>query len=156
MKRHTLGILCVTASIAACVGGAQNIIGPELFTYTASSEVTSTNPMRFRTTITVTNPTTDEIDFTAQPCNTPRVLVYATAARTGTPLWDSNTRPTVCTLPGVSGKLAAGQSVQYAATVTGAEVLGASGSAGTYYITDEVSLSGIVSRATAGQLNLTR
>jgi len=52
--------------------------------------------------------------------------------------------------------LAAGQSVTYAANVTGAEVLGASGSAGTYYITDQVSLSGVVSQATAGQLNLTR
>lgn len=36
------------------------------------------------------------------------------------------------------------------------EVLGASGSPGTYYITDQVSLSGVVSQATAGQLNLTR
>lgn len=155
MKRHILGILCLTA-IAACAGGGQNIIGPELFAYSASSEVTSTNPMRFRTTITITNPTTDDIDFVAPPCGTPRVLVYATAARTGTPLWDSNSRTTVCLLPGVPTKLAAGKSVTYTANVTGAEVLGASGSAGTYYITDEVSLSGIVSRATAGQLNLTR
>jgi hypothetical protein len=84
------------------------------------------------------------------------VLVYATAARTGTPIWDSNDRPTVCTLPGTSTTLAAGKSVTYTANVTGAEVLGASGSAGTYYITDQVSLSGVVSQATAGQLNLTR
>ena len=156
MRRNTLGILCLSAAIAGCAGGSQNIIGPELFAYTASSEVTSTNPMQFRTSITVTNPTSDNIEIVGQPCNTPRVLVYATAARTGTPLWDSNTRTTVCTLPGASITLAAGKSVTYTANVTGAEVLGASGSAGTYYITDQVSLSGVVSQATAGQLNLTR
>jgi len=156
VKRNRLGILCLAAAIAACAGGRQNIIGPELFTYTASSEVTSTNPMRFRTSITVTNPTSDNIDIVGQPCNTPRVLVYPTAARTGTPLWDSNNRTTVCTLPGASTTLAAGKSVTYTANVTGAEVLGASGAAGTYYITDQVSLSGVVSQATAGQLNLSR
>jgi hypothetical protein len=156
VRRNTLGILCLSVAIAGCAGGGQNIIGPELFAYTASSEVTSTNPMRFRTSITVTNPTSDDITIVGQPCNTPRVLVYATAARTGTPLWDSNSRPSVCTLPGTSTTLAAGKSVTYTANVTGAEVLGASGSAGTYYITDQVSLSGVVSQATAGQLNLTR
>jgi hypothetical protein len=156
VRRNTLGILGLSAAIAACAGGAQNIIGPELFTYTAASEVTSTNPMRFRTSITITNPTTDNIQIVGQPCNSPRVLVYATAARTGTPLWDSNSRPTVCTLPGASMTLAAGKSVTYTANVTGAEVLGASGSPGTYYITDQVSLSGVVSQATAGQVNLTR
>jgi hypothetical protein len=156
VKRHTPGILSIAAVIVACSGGSQNIVGPELFSYSATSQVTSANPMRFQTTVTITNSTSDEIDFTGQPCNNPRVLVYATAARTGTPLWDSNSRLTPCTLPGTSVKLAAGKSVSYTATVTGAEVLGASGSAGTYYITDEVSLSGIVSRVTAGQLNLTR
>lgn len=156
MKRHTLGILCLTASLAACAGGGQNIIGPELFTYTASSEVTSTNPMRFRTTVTIRNPTTDEIEFVIPACNHPRVLVYSTAARTGTVVWDSNSRAIVCLQPTTTVKLAAGASVSYTQTVTGAEVLGPSGSAGTYYITDEVTLSGVVSRVTAGQLNLTR
>jgi len=156
VRRNTLGILCLSAAIAACAGGRSNIVGPELFAYTASSEVTSTNPMQFRTSITVTNPTSDNIAIVGQPCNTPRVLVYATAARTGTPLWDSNNRTTACTLPGASITLAAGKSVTYIANVTGAEVLGASGSAGTYYITDQVSLSGVVSQATAGQVNLTR
>lgn len=156
MRRNTLGILCLSAAIAACAGGRSNVVGPELFAYTASSEVTSTNPMRFRTMITITNPTTDDIDIVGQPCNTPRVLVYSTAARTGTPVWDSNNGTTVCTTPGASTRLAAGKSVTYTANLTGAEVLGASGSAGTYYITDQVSLSGIVSQATAGQLNLTR
>jgi len=156
VKRHTLGILSIAAVIAACAGGSQNIVGPELFTYSATSEVTSTNPMRFKTTVTIKNSTTDQIDFTAPPCNSPRVLVYATTARTGAPVWDSDTRLTPCTLVPVTVKLAAGASVSYAQTVTGAEVLGASGSAGTYYVTDEVSLSGVVSRITAGQVNLTR
>jgi hypothetical protein len=156
VRRNALGILCLSAAITACAGGRSNIVGPELFSYTASSEVTSTNPMQFRTSITITNPTSDNITIVGQPCNTPRVLVYATAARTGTPLWDSNSRTPVCTTPGASIKLAAGKSVTYTANVTGAEVLGASGSPGTYYITDQVSLSGVVSQATAGQLNLTR
>jgi len=156
VRRNTLGILCLSAEIAACAGGRSNIVGPQLFAYTASSEVTSTNPMRFRTSITITNPTSDDIEIVGQSCNTPRVLVYATAARTGTPFWDSNNRTTSCTTPGVSTKLAAGKSVTYTANVTGAEVLGASGSPGIYYITDQVSLSGVVSQATAGQLNLTR
>jgi hypothetical protein len=151
------GILCIAAAIGACAGGGQNIIGPELFTYTATSQVTSTNPMRFQTTVNIKNPTTDQIEFVIPACNFPRVLVYSTSARTGTPLWDSNSRPTaICPLPATTVKLAAGASVSYTQTVTGAEVLGASGSAGTYYVTDEVSLSGVVSRVTAGQVSLTR
>ena len=57
MKRYTPGILLLTASIAGCGGGGQNIIGPELFAYSATSEVTGNNPMRFRTAITVRNST---------------------------------------------------------------------------------------------------
>ncbi len=151
-----LGILCITAAIGACAGGGQNIIGPELFTYTATSQVTSTNPMRFQTTVTIKNPTTDQIEFVIPGCNFPRVLVYSTPARTGAVVWDSNSRATICQLPATTVKLAAGASVSYTQTVTGAEVLGASGSAGTYYVTDEVTLSGVVSRVTAGQVNLTR
>lgn len=156
MKKTLPGILCVTASIAACSGGGLNIIGPELFTYSATSQVTSTSPMRFQTTVTIRNPTTDEIEFDVSTCNHPRVLVYSTAARTGTVVWDSNSRAIVCSLPITTVRLAGGASVSYTQTVTGAEVLGPSGSAGTYYITDEVSLSGVVSRVTAGQVNLTR
>ena len=157
MKRSLLGILCVTASIAACSGGASlNIVGPELFTYSATSQVTSTSPMRFQTTVTVRNPTTDEVEFQVSQCNHPRVLVYSTAARTGTPVWDSNSRAIACTQPITTVRLAGGASVSYTQTVTGAEVLGPSGSAGTYHITDEVALSGIVSRVNAGQVNLTR
>jgi len=155
VRKNTIQILCITAAIAACSGGGQNIIGPELFIYTATSQVTSTNPMRFQTTVTIGNPTTDQIEF-APACNIPRVLVYATAARTGTPIWDSNTRNTACVTVPATVKLAAGASVSYSQTVTGSEVLGASGSAGTYYVTDEVTLSGVVSRVTAGQVNLTR
>lgn len=156
MKGTLLGILCVTASIAACSGGGQSITGPELFTYTATSQVTSMSPMRFQTTVTIRNPTTDEIEFDVPSCNHPRVLVYSTAARTGTPGWDSNSRAVVCALPITTVRLAGGASVSYTQTVTGVEVLGPSGSAGTYYITDEVALSGVVSRIAAGQVNLTR
>ena len=156
MKRRTLGILSATAVIAACAGGSQNIVGPELFIYTATSQVTSTNPMRFQTTVTIKNPTTDQIEFVISGCNFPRVLVYSTASRTGTPVWDSNSRATICQLPATTVKLAAGASVSYTQTVAGAEVLGASGSAGTYFVTNEVTLSGVVSRVTAGEVNLTR
>jgi len=157
VKRTLLGIVVAAASITACKGGAsQNIVGPELFTYTATSQVTSTSPMRFQTTVTVRNPTTDEIEFDLSPCNHPRVLVYSTAARTGTAVWDSNSRAIACSLPITTVRLAGGASVSYTQTVTGAEVLGPSGSAGTYYITDEVALSGIVARVNAGQVNLTR
>ncbi len=156
MKRYTLGILCLTASLAACGGGGQSIVGPELFTYSAASQVTSANPMRFQTTVTIRNPTTDQIEFAVATCNHPRVLVYQTAARTGTVVWDSNSRAIVCTTDVTTVKLAAGASVSYTQTVTGAEVLGPSGPAGTYYITDEVTLSGVRSLVPAGQVNLTR
>jgi hypothetical protein len=155
VRKHRIEILCITAAIAACSGGSQNIVGPELFTYTATSQVTSTNPMRFQTTVTIKNPTTDQLEF-VPTCNLPRVLVYSTAARTGTVVWDSNTRNIPCMPVIATVKLGTGASVSYSQTVTGSEVLGASGSAGTYYITDEVSLSGVVSRVTAGQVNLTR
>lgn len=156
MKRYTLGFFCLTASIAACGGGGQSIVGPELFTYSAASQVMSGNPMRFQTTVTIKNTTTDQIEFDVSTCNHPRVLVYQTAARTGTVVWDSNSRAVACTAGITNVKLAAGASVSYSQTVTGAEVLGPSGAAGTYYITDEVNLSGVVSRIPAGQVNLTR
>src|SRR5688500_17867391 len=141
VKRSLSGILCVVASIAACSGGASlNILGPELFTYTATSQVTSTSPMRFQTTVTVRNPTTDEIEFDVSPCNHPRVLVYSTAARSGPAVWDSNSRAIVCSLPITTVRLAGGASVSYTQTVTGAEVLGPSGSAGADYITSQVAL----------------
>ena len=156
MKRYTLGILFLTAAISACGGGGQSIVGPELFAYSAVSQVTSGNPMRFQTTVTIRNPTTDQIEFDVVKCNHPRVFVYSTAARTGTAVWDSNSRAVACTAEITNVKLAAGASVSYTQTVTGAEVLGPSGPAGTYYVTDEVALSGVRSRVPAGQVNLTR
>jgi hypothetical protein len=156
VKRSLFGILFVTASITACSGGGRSITGPELFSYTATSQVTSTNPMRFRTTVTIRNPTTDQIDFTFSSCNLLRVLVYANAARTGTPVWDSHAQGVVCVPETTTVNLAPGASVAYSHTVAGAEVLGASGSAGTYYVTDEITLSGVVIRVAAGQVNLTR
>jgi hypothetical protein len=52
--------------------------------------------------------------------------------------------------------LGAGKSVTYTLTATGAEALGGSGTAGTYYLLDEVTLDGISTLVDAGQLSLTR
>jgi len=46
--------------------------------------------------------------------------------------------------------------VSYTLTATGAEALGASGNAGTYYLMDEVTLDGIAIGVVAGQVNLAR
>lgn len=83
MKRNLPEILCVTAAIAACSGGASlDIIGPELFTYSATSQVTSTSPMRFQTTVTIRNPTTDEIEFDVPLQSSARArLLYCGANR---------------------------------------------------------------------------
>jgi len=155
MRGKVLTILGLIVAVGGCGGGAQLITGPDLLTYTATSQVTSNNPMRFSTTVTVTNETSQAISF--QPvCPIPRTVVYSNAARTGTPVWDSNTRtpPPACTATAVS--LAAGKSVTYTLTATGAEVLGASGAAGTYYLIDEVTLSGVSTPVNAGQVNLAR
>ena len=104
--------------------------------------------------MTIRNPTSDQLEF-VPGCNMPRVLVYSTAARTGTPFWDSNTRNANCTTQSTV-KLAPNAQVSYSQTVTGAEELAASGSAGTYFITNEVDLSGVISRVTAGQISITR
>jgi hypothetical protein len=84
-------------------------------------------------------------------------MVFSTAARTGTPVWDSNSRiPLIqCAAP-TTFTLGAGKSVTYTLTATGAEALGASGTAGTYYLLNEVTLDGVSTRITAGQLNLAR
>jgi len=155
MRSRSFAILGIIAG-AGCGGGAQLITGPDLLTYTATSQVTSNNPMRFSTTVTVTNGTTEAISF-LPTCPIPRTVVYPTAARTGTPLWDSNTRnPAVnCATP-TTVTLGAGKSVTYTLTATGAEALGASGTPGTYFLLDQVTLSGVSTAVSAGSLNLAR
>ncbi len=156
MRARNFVILTIVVGAVGCGGGAQLFVGPDLFTYSATSQVTSTNPMRFSTTVTVTNGTADAISF-VPACPIPRTLVYSTAARNGTPIWDSNTRvPAIlCTVPS-SVTLGAGKSVTYTLTATGAEALGASGTAGTYFLVDEVTLDGLSTRVNAGELTLAR
>lgn len=156
MRRADFAILGIMAAIAGCGGGAQLISSPDLLTYSATSQVTSNNPMRFSTTVTVTNGTTEAISFLPS-CPIPRTLLYSTAARTGIPLWDSNTRiPLILCAAPTTITLGAGKSVSYTLTATGAEALGASGTAGTYYVQDEVTLDGISILVNAGQLSLAR
>jgi hypothetical protein len=147
-----LGIMAV----AGCGGGAQLISGPNVLTYSATSQVTASNPMRFSTTVTVTNGTTESVSF-VPACPIPRTLVYATAAHSGTPIWDSNTRiPLILCAAPTTFTLGAGKSVTYTLTPTGAEALGASGTAGTYFLLDEVTLDGVSILVDAGQLSLAR
>ena len=155
MSRKVVAVLGLMA-FAGCGGGSHLISGPDLLTYTATSQVTSNNPMRFSTTVTVTNSTNAEVSF-VPACPIPRTLVYSNANRTGTPIWDSNTRiPAInCAAP-KTFSLGAGKSVSYTLTATGAEALGASGNAGTYYLMDEVTLDGIAIGVVAGQVNLAR
>lgn len=156
MRGKDFAILGVMAAIAGCGGGAQLTTGPDLLTYTATSQVTSNNPMSFSATVTVTNGTTESISF-VPVCPIPRTLVYSTAARTGTPLWDSNSRiPLILCAAPTTVTLAAGKSVTYTLTATGAEALGASGTAGTYFLLNEVTLSGVSAQISAGQVNLAR
>lgn len=155
MRGKVFAILGIIAAGAGCGGGAQLITGPDLLTYTATSQVTSNNPMRFSTTVTVTNGTTESISF-VPACPIPRTLVYANANRTGTAIWDSNSRTSTCMPAFPSVTLAAGKSVTYTLTATGSEALGASGAAGTYYLLDEVTLDGVSTQISAGQLNLAR
>jgi hypothetical protein len=155
MRSKVVAVVGIIAAGAGCGGGAQLITGPDLLTYTATSQVTSNNPMRFSTTVTVTNGTTEAISF-VPACPIPRTVVYSTAARTGTPLWDSNSRASTCmpALPSVT--LAAGKSVSYTLSATGSEALGASGTPGTYFLLDQVTLSGVSTAVSAGSLSLAR
>jgi hypothetical protein len=154
MSRKAFAVFGLMA-FAGCGGGAQLISGPDLLTYAATSQVTSNNPMRFSTTVTVTNGTTESISFVTA-CPIPRTLVYANANRTGTAIWDSNSRASACIAAFPSVTLTAGKSVSYTLTATGSEALGASGAAGTYYLLNEVTLDGVSVRVNAGQLNLAR
>ena len=156
MKKLNAVIIGVAVASFGCGGGASIVTGPDLLTYTATSQVTSANPMRFSTTITAANTTSESISFTPT-CPVPRTLVYSTAARTGTPIWDSNTRILAaisCTPTPVT--LAPGKSVSYTLTATGAEALPTTATAGTYYLVDEVTLDGVPYRVNAGDLPLAR
>lgn len=154
MLKKNVAMIGMIFGVAACGGGAQLISGPDLLTYTASSQMTGGKS--FSTTVTVTNNTSESISFTPT-CPIPRTYVFANASRTGTPIWDSNTRtPAInCTPPNVF-TLAPGKSVSYTLNGTGTEALGATGVAGTYYVLDEVTLDDVTTRITAGSLPLTR
>jgi hypothetical protein len=142
-------------ALAACGGGAQLITAVDVLTFTATSQVTANSPMKFSTTVTLKNGTTGAVSF-APSCAIPRVLVYAAAARTGTPIWDSNTRTPPPACAAVITTLTPGQSTSYTLTATGAEALGSTGTAGTYYLVDEVTLDGFSTRTDAGQLAIAR
>ena len=156
MKKLSVIILGIVIASAACGGGGSNITGPDLLTYVATSQVTGANPMRFSSTVVVANATTESITFTPA-CLIPRTLVYSTAARTGTPVWDANVRlaSITCTAP-QKVTLGVGKSVSYTLNATGAEVLGTTGTPGTYYLVDEVTLDGSVYRFPAGELAIAR
>lgn len=140
-----------------CGGGMNLITGADLLDFVATSQVTSANPMRFSTTVVVTNTTNDPVTFTPG-CSTPRILVYSSAARTGTPVFDSRARDaaTPCATIGQQITLAVGKSVSYTNSATGAEALGTNGSPGTYFLLDELTLDGEPVQVVAGQLNLAR
>ena len=154
MRRFSLAAVALAAVIGACTGGASSVSGPDLFTYSASSQVTASNPMRFSTTATVTNGTNGPIEY-IPACPNPRVLVYTTPARTGAPFWDSDSITLPCPLQ-MGTVLAAGDSRTYTFNGLGSTVLGAGGAPGTYYLVAEVNLSGIATRVTAGEVNITR
>jgi hypothetical protein len=154
MHKLAPAFVALAIVIAGCSGGASSVTGPELFTYSATSEVTFSNPMWFKTTATVTNGTSGPIEY-VPACPIPRVLVYTTPARTGAPFWDSNSLALPCPLQ-MGTALAAGESRTYALNVLGSTVLGAAGAPGTYYLVAEINLSGIATQVSAGQLNITR
>jgi hypothetical protein len=154
MKKLLLAV--ALAAGIGCGGGANLITGVDLLSYVATSQVISANPMRFSTTVVVANTTTDPQSFTPA-CAVPRILVYSTSARTGTPVFDSRTRDaaSLCAVP-QKVSLAVGKSVSYTNTATGAEVLGTNGTPGTYYLVDEVTLDGEPIRVVAGEVILAR
>ena len=154
MHKLAPAIVALAIVIGGCTGGASSVAGPELFTYTAASQVTAASPMRFQTTATVTNGTNGPIEY-VPACPIPRVLVYTTPARTGAPFWDSNSVALPCPLQ-MGTALAAGDSRTYTFTGLGSTVLGAAGAPGTYYLVAEINLSGIATQVSAGQLNITR
>ena len=155
MSRLKFASVAAIVFLAACGGGSQLILGPDLLTYTATSEVTANNPMRFSTTIVVSNATTDPITFTTT-CPIPRTIIYANAAHTGTPIWDSATRSPQPSCTATTTKLAVGKSVTYTLTATGSEALGAAGNPGTYYIVDVVTLDGVTYAIPAGSIAIAR
>jgi hypothetical protein len=155
MKKLVLAV--ALAAGIGCGGGSNLITGVDILDFSATSQVTSGNPMRFSSTVVVANTTTEPVTFTPA-CTNPRILVYSSATRTGTPVFDSKTRDaaTVCAMIANQVTLAAGKSVSYTNTATGAEVLGTAGAPGTYYLVDEVTLDGEAVRINAGQVVLAR
>src|ERR1043165_4890583 len=100
MKKLSALIVGIVVASAACGGGASVVTGPDLLDYVGSSQITGANPMRFSATVVIANTTTESVSFTPT-CPVPRVLVYSTAARTGTPVFDSKVRDGAsCSSPG--------------------------------------------------------
>ncbi len=156
MKKFSTAILGMVIASAACGGGASIVTGPDLLTYVGSSQVTGANPMRFSSKVVITNPTTESITFTPA-CPIPRTLVYSTPTRTGTPVWDSKVRDAAsnCAAP-TPVTIAAGKTLTYTLTATGAEVLGTTGTPSTYYLVNEVTLDGVPYRVSGGDIALAR
>jgi hypothetical protein len=152
LKLASLGFISV---LAGCGGGSHLILDPDLLTYTATSQVTANNPMRFSTTVVVSNTTTEPITFTTT-CPIPRTVIYANAAHTGAPIWDSNTRSPQPACAATTTTVGVGRSVSYTLNATGAEALGASGNPGTYYLVDSVTLDGITYAVPAGSIAIAR
>ena len=155
MKKLNFVILGVAMATFGCGGGANLVTGPDLLTYTATSQVTGNNPMRFSTTVVITNATTESISFTPT-CPLPRTLIYTNSSFTGTPVWDSQPRDAATCKNPAKVTLDVGKSVSYTLNGTGTEVLGSNGTAGSYYLVDEVTLDGVPYRVPAGQLALAK
>jgi hypothetical protein len=156
MKKLTAAILGMVIASAACGGGASIVTGPDLLDYLGSSQITGANPMRFSSKVVITNTTTESITFTPA-CPIPRTLVYSTSARTGTPIWDSKVRDAATSCAASTPvTLNAGKTVTYTLNATGAEVLGTTGTPGTYYLVNEVTLDGVPYRVSGGDIALAR
>jgi hypothetical protein len=153
MRRVAFGSALLSLAAIGCGGGGR-LFGPEeALTFAASSRVLVAAPTRFETSVTITNPTTASITV-AIGCG-PHILVYSTAARTGTPVYDSRAS-TVCTANLVDVTIQPGGNKTFTATTTSAQVLGASGTVGTYYITALMPVGNTAAALPAGQVDLRR
>ncbi|HEY8165007.1 MAG TPA: hypothetical protein VIF83_05565 [Gemmatimonadaceae bacterium] len=142
------------AALSYGCGGGGKLFGPEeALTYSASTRVIVAAPTRFETGVTLTNPTSTAV--TVRIGCGPFIVVYATSARSGTPVYDSGAN-TVCTANVVDVTLQPGGTKTYTATATTTNILGASGAVGTYYITAVMPVGAATVVLPAGQVDLRR